>query len=143
MEKLETLLSSGQAVEKFAQMVAMMGGPLKFSDNWQRCLPEASVIHEVLAPEDGVITGWDCEALGFAVVALGGGRQVESEPIDSAVGLSDVCALDTKVNKGGVIARVHASRVKTAEAVSATVLKALRISKSASKQQDLVLDRVD
>ncbi len=143
MEKLETLLSSGQGAEKFAQMVAMMGGPLKFAENWQRFLPEASVIHEVLAPKDGVITAWDCEALGLAVVALGGGRQVESDPIDPAVGLSDVCALGSKVTKGTVIARVHASRVKTAEAASATVLKALRIGKSAAKQQDLVLDRFD
>ncbi|MGB1153941.1 MAG: thymidine phosphorylase, partial [Paracoccaceae bacterium] len=112
-------------------------------ENWQRFLPEASVIHEVLAPKDGVITAWDCEALGLAVVALGGGRQVESDPIDPAVGLSDVCALGSKVTKGAVIARVHASRVKTAEAASATVLKALGIGKSAAKQQDLVLDRVD
>ncbi len=143
MEKLDTLLSSGQAAEKFAQMVAMMGGPVKFAENWQRFLPEASVIHEVLAPKDGVIMAWDCETLGLAVVALGGGRQVESDPIDPVVGLSDVCALGSKVTKGAVIARVHASRVKAAEAASATVLKALGIGKSAAKQQDLVLDRVD
>ena len=143
MEKLETLLGSGQAAEKFAQMVAMMGGPVKFSENWQRFLPEASVIHEVLAPKDGVITAWDCEALGLAVVALGGGRQVESDPIDPAVGLSDVCALGSKVTKGTVIARVHASRMQSAETAAKTVLKALSIGKTAAKSRDLVLDRID
>lgn len=142
LEKLETLLGSGQAAEKFAQMVALMGGPVKFSDNWQRFLPEASVIHEVLAPADGVIQAWDCEALGLAVVALGGGRQVESDPVDPAVGLSDVCALGTKITKGTVIARIHASRTQAAETAEKTVLDALRIGKTVPKPQDLVLDRI-
>ena len=77
------------------------------------------------------------------MVALGGGRQVESDPIDPTVGLSDVCALGSKVTKGTVIARVHASRMQSAETAAKTVLKALSIGKTAAKSRDLVLDRIN
>ena len=67
---------------------------------------------------------------------------MESDPVDPAVGLSDVCALGTKITKGTVIARIHASRTQAAETAEKTVLDALRIGKTVPKPQDLVLDRI-
>ena len=135
-------LASGAAAERFGQMVAMMGGPLRFAEDWRRFLPEAPVIREVVAPEAGYIAAMEGEALGLAVVALGGGRQVESDMVDPAVGLSDMARIGDWVEKGAPICRVHAAQEDAAEAAEAAVLRAIVIAAEAPEKPELILERV-
>ena len=135
-------LASGAAAERFGQMVAMMGGPLRFAEDWRRFLPEAPVIREVVAPEAGYIAAMEGEALGLAVVALGGGRQVESDKVDPAVGLSDMVRIGGWVEKGAPICRVHAAQENAAEAAEAAVLRAIVIAAEAPEKPELILERV-
>jgi thymidine phosphorylase len=67
------------AMERFARMVALMGGPSRVT---REGLPAAPVVAEVLAEESGVVSAFDGEALGLAVVRLGGGRVRETDPVD-------------------------------------------------------------
>ncbi|MGI9369753.1 MAG: thymidine phosphorylase, partial [Ruegeria sp.] len=96
-EMILNVIRDGRAAERFGQMMAAVGGPVRFVDTWERFLPEASVIQEVPALKDGFVTAIDGEALGLAVVALGGGRQVEGDVIDPAVGFSNIVRLGDKV----------------------------------------------
>ncbi|MGB0440232.1 MAG: thymidine phosphorylase, partial [Paracoccaceae bacterium] len=120
-EALSNAIVSGAAAERFAQMIAAMGGPLGFVDTPERYLPEAPVIREVSAPESGIVSAIDGEALGLAVVALGGGRQVESDVINPAVGLSDVVGLGQPLAKGQPLARIHAAREAQADRAAEAV----------------------
>ena len=137
-EAMSNVIVSGAAAERFGKMVAAMGGPLGFVENPERYLPEAPVIREVLAQEAGFVSAIDGEALGLSVVALGGGRQVESDLVDPAVGLSEVAALGQHVEKGQPIARVHAAREGQAERAVSTVLGAMSLSQSPPAKQTLV-----
>jgi thymidine phosphorylase len=108
-------------------MVAAMGGPVAFVEDWARFLPEAPVIREIPAPETGHVASVDGEALGLAVVDLGGGRKVESDRVDPAVGLSEVVELGARVERGQPLARVHAAREGQAEAAVRAVQGAIRL----------------
>ncbi|TNF60911.1 MAG: thymidine phosphorylase, partial [Rhodobacteraceae bacterium] len=79
--KIAATLRDGRAARRFGRMIAAMGGPVGFVEDWRRFLPEANVIREVPSPGDGHVAAIDGEALGLAVVALGGGRQVEADAI--------------------------------------------------------------
>ncbi|WP_372834884.1 thymidine phosphorylase, partial [Puniceibacterium confluentis] len=57
--RIAEALASGAAAERFGRMIAAMGGPLRFVEDWRRFLPEATVIREVPAPEAGVISAID------------------------------------------------------------------------------------
>ena len=92
-EMISDTLDDGRAAVRFGQMVAAMGGPVQFVDNWRRFLPEATVIRELSAESDGYVATMDGEALGLVVISLGGGRQVETDKIEPSVGLSDVLPL--------------------------------------------------
>ena len=140
--KLEESLQSGAAAERFGQMVALMGGPVQFVENWQRFLPEANVILEVTADGAGTVTAMAGAELGLAVVELGGGRKVEGDRIDPSVGLSDMVRIGQKVEKGQVLARVHAARVETAEAAVAQVRAAITLGDTAPAPKPLVLERI-
>lgn len=135
-------LASGRAAEHFGRMLSAMGGPVHFAEDWQRFLPEAPVIREIPAQGAGMVTAMDGEALGLAVVGLGGGRQVESDLVDPAVGLSDMVRLGDTVSAGQPLARVHAARESQAEQALRAVQAAVTIGDVAPETQPLVLERI-
>ncbi|MDA7964973.1 thymidine phosphorylase [Ruegeria sp.] len=140
--QIAEIIRDGRAAERFGRMMAAVGGPVHFTDNWARFLPEANVIREIPAPYDGYVAAIDGEALGLAVVALGGGRQVESDEIDPAVGLSNLLTLGTRVSKGEPLAVVHAAREEAASQAAATVLQAVTLSETPVDAPNLVHERI-
>lgn len=136
-------IRDGRAAERFGRMIAIMGGPVRFVENWARFLPEATVIREVPAPRDGYVGAIDGEALGLSVVALGGGRQVETDLIDPAVGVSDVLPLGSKVRRGQPLARIHAAREDAAQRAEEAVVGAVTVTGKMPEISPLILERVD
>ena len=136
-------IRDGRAAERFGRMIAAMGGPVHFVENWARFLPEATVIREVKSIADGYVAAIDGEALGFAVVALGGGRRVEGDVIDPAVGVTQVARLGDKIVEGQPLAVVHASRPETADAAAIAVQAALTLSdQPITTDGDLIRKRI-
>ncbi|MEP4431934.1 MAG: thymidine phosphorylase [Hyphomicrobiales bacterium] len=136
------VIESGEAAMRFGSMIAAMGGPVRFVENWARFLPEATVIREVTATENGFVSAIDGEALGLAVVALGGGRQRESDAIDPAVGLSNVVSLGEKIKRGQPVATIHAARETSASRIEADVQKAIKIANKKPESPELVRERI-
>lgn len=131
-------IRSGHAAERFGKMIAAMGGPVHFVENHARFLPEATVIREVAAVKSGTLRAIDGEALGRVVVALGGGRAVESDVVDPAVGLSGVLRLGDKVAKGQPLAVIHAARPDQADRAEALVRAAFTVGGQALKAPTLI-----
>ena len=101
--RIEQALESGAAAEIFGRMVAAQGGPADFVERWPDRLPAAPVIMEVSSAVAGSVLRIDGQALGLAVVALGGGRQREGDRINPSVGLSDLAGLGEEVGPGDPI----------------------------------------
>ncbi|MFL4468440.1 thymidine phosphorylase [Tateyamaria armeniaca] len=141
-DAIAAAIADGHAAERFGTMIAAMGGPVQFVESWPRFLPEATVIREIAAPASGHVTAMDGEALGLAVVDLGGGRKVESDELNLAVGLSDVVRLGTQVTRGQPLAVVHAGRAADADRAETALRAAITISASPTDKPNLILDRV-
>ncbi len=125
--RVKKAITSGAAMERFAHMVAAMGGPPDMAQDWPTHLPKAPIIGEVTAPHDGYVSAIDGEALGLAVVALGGGRKVETDRINPAVGLSEVTPLGAKLSRGDPLCVLHAADEDQAIAVAAQVRAAFTL----------------
>ncbi|MGI4983574.1 MAG: thymidine phosphorylase, partial [Janthinobacterium lividum] len=106
--RLCAALDSGAAAERFARMVAALGGPADVIQAPGKYLERAPVVLPVRAPHAGVIQRIDCRMVGMAVVGLGGGRRRAEDDIDGAVGLTDLHELGQRVEAGTTLARVHA-----------------------------------
>jgi thymidine phosphorylase len=121
-------LASGAAAERFENMVAALGGPSDIVEDPEAHLEVAPVIREVHAEAEGVVTAHDTRALGLVVMELGGGRKVESDAIDPAVGLADVASPGAAVGRGGrPLAVVHARDEHAAEAAERAVRAAITV----------------
>ena len=140
--ELERNLNSGAALKKFSEMISLMGGPINFGQDFNRYLPEATAVIEVFAPEAGYLAQWDGRSLGNIVVKLGGGRLVETDQVDHAVGFSEIASIGTKLSKGSPILKIHATRIDHAEEAKRQVLAAFKLSDSAPKETELVLKRI-
>ncbi|RVT82862.1 thymidine phosphorylase [Rhodobacteraceae bacterium CCMM004] len=135
-------LRSGAAAERFAAMVAALGGPRDFAKGWRDALPAAPVVRDVAAAGAGHVAAIDGRALGLAVVRLGGGRQVESDRIDPAVGLTHLPRLGDRIDAGAPLARVHARSEDAADRAAAEVAAAIRLAPEAPALHPLIRDRL-
>jgi thymidine phosphorylase len=120
-------LDGGAAAERFARMVAGLGGPTDVLSARFSGLARAPVTVDVPAPRAGFVTAMDTRAIGLAVAALGGGRLRASDRIDPRVGLSAVAGRGAAVRQGDPLARVHARTRAEAATARAAVLAAITI----------------
>ena len=125
LAQAERALVSGAAAERFARMVAGLGGPRDVL-HAPGLLP-APVVVPVAAPQDGYVGLPDVRALGLVVVQLGGGRVRAGEAVDPRVGLSQLLPPGTRVARGDALALVHAADEAAATAAVQAVLRASRI----------------
>jgi thymidine phosphorylase len=119
--EVEAALHSGAAAERFAHMVAELGGPKDLLDAPEQHLAEAPVRREVTG--SGVVEAIDVRGLGLAVMELGGGRRRETDDIDPAVGLADVAGLGEDASR---LAVVHARDEQSAAVAEDAVRAAMR-----------------
>ena len=133
--KLEAALASGAAAERFARMVAALGGPADLLERPDTYLEQAPIVVPVPALQAGYAAGCDCRGLGLAVVSLGGGRRRPSDSIDFAVGLTELVELGTPVLAGQPLALVHARTAAAAQQAVAEIQAAYRIGASAPAAQ--------
>jgi thymidine phosphorylase len=123
-------LDSGAAAERFARMVRALGGPGDLLEHTRRHLPDVPIRRPVFLPDEGVVGAIDARALGLAVIGLGGGRRRPTDPIDHAVGLSEVKGIGEAVGPRQPFAVVHARSVAAAEAAGAAIAAAVTVAAS-------------
>ena len=106
-KKLESVLGSGLAAEKFEQIIEAQGGNPKTLDD-PSVLPQAGAVEVYLAPATGVVQRVDPRIIGRAVVQLGGGRTKVDDVVDPTVGFVITVKPGDKVLAGEPIASVFA-----------------------------------
>lgn len=136
-EILQKKLASGEALQKFAAMVEAQGGKLGK-------LPAAKHKREIAAPKTGQVQTIECDQLGYAVIALGGGRKVASDKIDFAVGFERPKKIGEAVKAGEPLMVMHYNDAARAAEAEQMVQQAYGIStETVPARPQLVVRRID
>jgi thymidine phosphorylase len=136
-------LRSGAAADRFARMVAALGGPADLLEAPDNHLPYAPVAVAALAGREGIVTAIDVRAVGMVVVELGGGRRHEAEGVDHAVGLSEIAAPGERVGRDDrPLAIVHARDAGAAHRAAAALRDAFTIGDAAPQGAPVVRERL-
>ena len=108
------LISSGDALEKFRQMVELQGGDARVIDDAKR-LPQARHTLQVRSAKGGHLASIQCEEIGTACVILGGGRERKEDSVDPAVGIVLHKKVGDEVAFGEPLATIHFNAEPQAE----------------------------
>ncbi|MBL7077262.1 MAG: thymidine phosphorylase [Kiritimatiellae bacterium] len=135
--RLADVLASGQAFEKFKEMVKLQGGDTAVIDDPTR-LPAASHQVPCPTPAEGVVAGADAEAIGRACIALGAGRRRVEDNVDHAVGITDIVKIGEHVSEGQPMAIIHADSYEAIEEAKPFVEQAFWVSSYSVVPPDLI-----
>jgi pyrimidine-nucleoside phosphorylase len=131
------LISSGKALERFRQMVALQGGDVAAIDDTSR-LPQAKNRLQVPAAHAGIIAAMQCEQIGTACVILGGGRERKEDSVDPSVGIVLHKKVGERVAAGEPLATIHYNAEAKAQRARQLIESSVEISAAAPAKRPLV-----
>ncbi len=141
-EMLAGALESGRALEKLARFVEAQGGdPGAVYDT--DLLPRASLAVPVVSGESGYVTHIACEEVGICSLILGGGRETKESVIDLSVGLILNKKPGDPVERGEVLAYLHANDPGKAAEAGERLLGAYRIGPKMPQKSPLIKEIID
>lgn len=132
-------LSSGQAFEKFKEMVQAQGGDIRYVEH-PEFFERDAFEGEVLATEDGFLSGMDTEKIGVAAGLLGAGRETKDSVIDMSAGIYLEKKIGDIVKKGESIAICYAGTKEKLNRGMAMFESSIRYSKEAPRIPKLIVD---
>ncbi len=140
--KIEAAFASGAAAERFAKMIAALGGPADLLERPERHLARAPIVRPVFPTAPGLVQAIDTRGVGLAVVALGGGRTRPQDAIDHAVGLVDLAGLGEAVGPDRPLGIVHARDEAGYAMAERRLREAYRLGEGAPRRGALIAERI-
>ncbi len=141
-QMLQKKLASGEALRKFAEMIAAQGGNAKVCDDVKR-LPMAKQTRPIAAPKSGFVQAIECDQIGYAVIALGGGRKVSADKIDFAVGFEQPKKIGDAVAAGEPLMIMHCNDATRAAEAERMVQQAYKIEdKPVTTRLPLIVQKI-
>lgn len=131
---LQRHIISGAGLRKFHEIVAAQGGTLNAP------LPVAPV-SDHCANRSGWLVRIDTEQLGWAVIEMGGGRRLLSDPIDHTVGLEFLVRLGDHVEQGQPLVKILAGPAAALRAQQ-HLLAAFEIGDQPISASKLIVERI-
>jgi len=104
--KLEKILKSGVALNKFKEMIIAQGGNSGIIDN-PKLLPLAKHCTKIKANKSGYIQKIDSRLVGESAMLLGAGREEKESKIDLSVGIVLKKKVGNRININEDLADVH------------------------------------
>ena len=134
-------INSGRALLKFEEIISAQDGDKGVVRDPSR-LPQASHQSSFDAKREGVVRTVDPRAIGYGIIALGGGRQNMEEEVDPSVGFIITAKPGLHVTKGQTLATIHARNRGDIDVGRSALERAIVIGDSALPPLPLISHRV-
>ena len=136
----EDCLNSGEPRKKWDEMLAAQGADLKAVRQKLALDSTAKVVAEVKSDKVGFVSKCDARILGEVIRDLGGGRLTKESAINFDVGVDRIAKPGERVEKSGVLCRVHAADSMQAKTVVARLKTAFEIAAKRPAKMPLVVE---
>ena len=132
-------ITSGKALETFAQMVKAQGGDPEYIYHPEK-FATAPYSREVKVKQSGYIASVDTEKYGLASLLLGAGRNTKEDEIDLSAGYMIQKKTGDYVNAGDTLAVLYTSNEALLDAAERTLLNATTITAEAPEKRPLIFE---
>jgi thymidine phosphorylase len=119
-------------------MIVAQGADLKAFNRKLALDSTAKIVTEVKSPKAGFLAKCDARIIGEVIRDIGGGRLTKESLINYDVGIDRLAKPGERVEKSGVLCRLHAADSAQAKIATARLLKAFEISPRQTKVAPLV-----
>ncbi len=140
--KIARALDSGKAAERFAKMVAALGGPADLIEKPADYLPCSAIVRPVFAERSGYVESTDTRKIGASVLVLGGQRRTADQRIDYSVGFSDFAQIGDRVDSQRPLAVIHAQSEESFAEAERMLREAVEIGENAPVSRPVVRETV-
>ncbi len=135
-------IENGKALAKLKEFVTAQGGDETCIDHTD-AFPKAEYIFPVLCPQDGYVAKIHTENIGIIAMELGAGRATKEDTIDLAVGIVLNKKRGDRVEKGDVLAYVHANDEPKGEKAAIDILRNYFVSATYDEKIPLIYDVIE
>ena len=142
VEKVEAVLKSGAALEKFRQMVGQQGGDPQVVDHPERILPQAPHAMTVKSPHSGWVNAMDAEKVGVAAMLLGAGRHRADDKIDHAGGVNILTHVSEETAADGAVFTVNYRYEENLATAVSLLSSAFTVGDNAPSATPIVLETI-
>jgi pyrimidine-nucleoside phosphorylase len=140
-QMMRDAIASGSALRKLEEIIVAQGGDKRILADTS-LLPAAAHRSTVSATRDGIVQTVEPRAVGYGVIALGGGRRNMEDKIDPSVGYVITAKPGDKVTKGQPVATIHARTQSDLKIGADALAKAITIGDAPAQPLPLVSHRV-
>jgi pyrimidine-nucleoside phosphorylase len=135
-QKLQELINSGEAYQKFIDMVEMHGGSIeKFNQlNYQ----DQKFKHTLYADRDGYVKSFQTKRIGEILSSIGAGRLNNIDGIDNHSGLTILKKISNSISKGEPILEFYCSSEVKINNLKSSVKNLFEIAENTCKAPQLI-----
>lgn len=126
-------IEDGSALTKLADMVEAQGGERESVYNTE-LLPKANTVLSVVSDMQGYISEINAGEVGMVSMQLGGGRATKESEIDLSVGIVLRKKVGDRVDKGEILAEIHAKNEEEAKKAAKALLSCYKLSATAPEK---------
>ncbi len=131
-------IENKKAYNKFLELVANQGGDIEYVKDTNK-LEKANYVIPVIAQTDGYVKEINGEKIGNISVMLGAGRIKKEDDIDKSVGIVLNKKVSDKVQKGDILAYVHANDEQKGNEAAALISDTYKISNEKVDSEKIIL----
>ena len=133
-------LASGAPRRKWDEMIVAQGADLKAFKRKLNRETTAPVTRELKSDRAGFVAACDARIMGEVIRDIGGGRLTKESAINHDVGVDRIAKPGERVEKSGVLCRIHAADEEAARMATEQLQAAFRISTQRPRLKPLVVE---
>jgi pyrimidine-nucleoside phosphorylase len=134
-------VSSGRALDKFAEIITAQGGDASVLDDLDK-LPIADNEDLITAHSTGWVQRCDALSVGVGAMRLGAGRERKEDDIDPGVGITIEARIGDRVEEGDVLGRVRWNDPHARGIAVPLIISAWELSDSPVDSPQLIVERI-
>ncbi len=136
----EKCLVSGEPRKKWDEMIVAQGADLKAFNKKLKLDSTAKIVIEVRSEKSGFVSKCDARIVGEVIRDLGGGRLTKDSKINYRVGVDKIAKPGERMEKSGILCRVHAGDSVQAKSAIARLKTAFEISAKRPAKTPLIVE---
>ncbi|MDD4309071.1 MAG: thymidine phosphorylase [Candidatus Cloacimonetes bacterium] len=138
-ELIDKSISSGEALEKFRQIIIAQGGNPGVIEDYS-IFAKSEAVLPIIAEKGGYVHQIDSRSIGYALVRIKAGRMQVSDTIDYGAGALLYPKIGDKIQVGQKIGEVHAATLRQADEVANLILKSYHIAEFPKDKEPLIFE---